>query len=82
MMKVEDCKVGMKVKVIKNTVDNDAILGAKGVISWIGKRHKEVRLRFLSDVNKFWTDDRGYKAWYVFPDCIEPIKNETNLINC
>lgn len=79
MMKIEDCKIGMKVKVIKNPVDNDTVLGAKGVISWINKRSKDVRLRFLSDVNKFWTDDRGYKAWYVFPDYIEPIKNETNI---
>lgn len=79
MMKIEDCKVGMKVKVVKNTLDNDTILGAKGVISGINKWSKDVRLYFLSNVNKFWTDDRGYKAWYVFPDCIEPIKNETKL---
>lgn len=79
MMKIEDCKVGMKVKVVKNPLDNDTILGAKGVISGINKRSKDVKLYFLSNVNKFWTDDGGYKAWYVFPDCIEPIKNETKL---
>lgn len=79
MMKVEDCKVGMKVKVVKSPVDNDTVLGAKAIISDIDIGWNQARLSFLSDIRKYWLGDMGCKSWYVTADCVEPIKNETKL---
>lgn len=75
----EDCKVGMKVKVVKNPRDQDNILEAKAIISDIDRGWNQARLSFLSDIRKYWLDDMGCKSWYVTTDCIEPIKNETKL---
>lgn len=79
MMKVKDCKVGMKVKVTKSPADNDTVLGVKAIISDIDMGWNQARLSFLSEIRKYWLDDMGCKSWYVTADCVEPIKNETKL---